>query len=269
MTQLPPIRLSPVNHTGPRMNRYCGPSALSILTGLDTGRTAALLRRISGARSIRGTGTSTVKQALWSLGINMSWVAVMGRRPTLVQWLKQTRDQRGDNTYLLAVGKHWAIIQGRRYACGIVRKPVPFKDSPKRRARVTEVYALSRISRPDYDEVIPQFVAPIDTERKPRIEAKRLAAQYHIEIDDSGRPSEDLRWVYPPSEVDGVEFPDPRADEHYGYGWQEVLDVVQEYVAAIDAFRAARGKALVDSGVDTSSRAICLDSQPASAILAP
>lgn len=253
-----PIRLRPVNH-GPKRNRYCGPSALSILTGIDTGRAAALLRRVSGAPRIRGTSSGAVKTALWNLGIHMSWTAMAGRRPTLTQWLKLTRTLRGDNTYLLAVGHHWAIIQGRRWACGIVGKPVPLKDSPKRRARVTEVYVLSRLSKVKLDTVVPPIKRPIDTERKPRAEAKALAALHGIEI-EVGDPSPDCIYV-----STGLLGPDqdPHEGDHYVYSWSEALTRVRDYVAAL-----GRVNSLEVSRVDPSSRAILLDSsaQPATVV---
>lgn len=113
------ITLRPVNHSGPRSNRYCGPSAISILTGLSTGDTAALLRKVSGKRSIKGIGSRPMRVALSQLGFNSSPdFDYQGQPaegcPTLSQWAKQRADKAA--TYLLSVGHHWAIVQGRRYA---------------------------------------------------------------------------------------------------------------------------------------------------------
>lgn len=257
------LKLHPVTY-GVARNRFCGPSALSILTGLDTGRCAALLRRVSGRACIKGTYTGEMRKALRELGIDSLGGGVLqGTNMTLAQWSKRTRESRGQGTYLIVVGHHWAVVQGRRFACGWATKSVPLGRAPKRRRRVTAVYSLVRLHEVKLAQVAPPVVRKIDTERKAREEAKRLIALYQLDFDDC-RPGDDLCWVYPPAAVDGRPFPDPRADEHYAYGWSEVLDLAREYAAAIEAFRA---QPPVPPRVDPLVNTICLDSTPQSATL--
>lgn len=247
------MKLHSVNHSGPRSNRYCGPSALSAITGLSTGDTAALLRKVSGKRSIKGTHTSHMRSALLQLGYSMhTWFDYDGLpakgRPTLLQWAKKRAP--GGDVYLLSVGYHWALVQGRRYVCGMVGKTVSLKESPKKRARVRAAWRIVREGNVKLSAVIPQVVRKVDTDRKPRTEAKALAAQYEIEIDDGDRATGGTFWVYPPARVDGRLFPDPRADEHYAYEWAEVLDMVKEYVEAIRTFRES---IVVDSAIQPAT----------------
>lgn len=227
------LRLHPVNHNGPRKNRFCGPSALSILTGLDTGRTATLLRRVSGARSIKGTYSGWMRKALRELGIDSfsSWTGhwTGGKPLTFVQWLRDTKDKRGDGTYLIVCGNHWILVQGRRCACGITKEVVSLKDCSKRRGRVTECWSLTRVEQPDYDKIVPQFKAPVDTERKPRTAAKALAAQHGIII-EVGDPQPDCIYIHHPALE---EESDPHSGDHYVYSWGEALGRVNDYIEAL------------------------------------
>ncbi len=234
------IKLHSVNHSGSRSNRYCGPSVLSILAGISTGDAATLLRKVGGRKSIKGTYTSEMRTALLQLGYSMhTWFDYDGLpakgRPTLLQWAKKRAP--GGDTYLLSVGNHWAVVQGRRYACGMVGKVIGLRQSPKKRARVRAVWRIVHENRVKLAEVIPMAKRPIDTQRKPRTEAKALAAQYDINVERDG-PFNDMFWVYPPDKVDGRPFSDPRVDEHSAYDWAEVLVIVKEYVEAIDTFKA-------------------------------
>ena len=143
------IPLHPVKRAIKASNRYCGPAILSILTGLDTTETARLLRHVGGRTRIRGTYTHEVERALSKLGYSMATSACYAsqaahQRPTLSQWSRANRG-RGQTTYIMSVGHHWAVVQGNRYACGIIGTIVPIKSSPKWRARVKHVWAIRRL----------------------------------------------------------------------------------------------------------------------------
>lgn len=155
-----------------RHNRYCGPSALSILTGQDTGECARVIRLLSQVRSVMGTYPDQLIDALYYFGFKVTganypplgdhWYRdsearqstiarlteskrMMKRAPTLAAWLKQTKDIRtSGRVFLVIAGWHWQVISGRRYACGLTGDIVSIKDAPKRRARVTGVWEVSK-----------------------------------------------------------------------------------------------------------------------------
>ena len=150
------LRIKPVNHgSTPRdKNRYCGPSVISAITGMTTGEAAAQLRAVSGKRAITGTCTSWVRAVLRRNNIEMLscrdvWNIKLNRTDgvTLAGWLKHTvKDRNADRVFLLVAGWHWQLVQGRRYVCGQTRQIVSIRDKRvKRRARVAEVYELSRM----------------------------------------------------------------------------------------------------------------------------
>jgi len=137
------------------------------------------------------------------------------------------------------MGNHWAVVQGRRYACGLTKKPVPFSAVPHRCARVTSAHVLVRVAEVEPTTVIP--AAPkreIDPERR---EAVALAARYGITLEsvsmyDRLNPDLDGVFVYPPSglyDEDGEN--DPLNGNRVGFSWGEVLDNVKLYRDAIVA----------------------------------
>lgn len=155
------LRIKAVNHGEKAIdkNRYCGPSALSAVTGMTTGEAARLLRKVSGRSCIRGTHSWEMARAFEKCNVEMNGrnlhfklACHHVKRTTLAQWLKQTSAVRGSDVFLIAAGHHWQLVQGRRYVCGLTGEVVSQRHSRvKRKARVTEVYKLSakgRVSKP-------------------------------------------------------------------------------------------------------------------------
>ena len=154
-----------------RHNRYCGPCALSILTGQDTGECAGTIRALSGVTAVRGTSPAQLMDAIECFGfkviganyppLNNHWFRdhealhdtsgrlYQSRRnlkhaPTLAGWLKKNKSMRtSGRVFLLCVGWHWAVVSGRRYACGLTEDIVSVRKAPKRRARVSAVWEIS------------------------------------------------------------------------------------------------------------------------------
>ena len=95
------INIKPVNHgkTKADKNRYCGPSAISIITGMTTGEAARLLRHVSGRKTITGTWTSEVTNVLEMCNIKSTWIDFglklsRSKGPTLARFLKHTVKER-------------------------------------------------------------------------------------------------------------------------------------------------------------------------------
>jgi len=160
-----------------RHNRYCGPCALSILTGQDTGQCASIIRLLSGVHAVTGTSAGQIFNALnwfgyrvdkahyptlmqegeWDTGARASngehaeSSTIEARKnwkkcPTLASWLKQTKDIRTTGrVFLVCAGWHWQVISGRRYACGLTQDIVSVRKAPHRRARVTGVWEIMKV----------------------------------------------------------------------------------------------------------------------------
>lgn len=226
------IKLHPVNHSGVRKNRYCGPSALSAITGLDTGETVALLRKVSGKASIKGTHNRWMMFALAKLGYMVTPVDdydfVSAKEcPTLHRWAKKR--EAGNGVYLVEVGHHWAVVQGRRYVCGMTGSIVPLKDSPKKKAKVRNTYLITRVEKVDPSTVIPPppVAKPVDPIKR---EAMIVARDYQIHVEHDKETG--VIWIHPPDilcDKEGVMDSDPFADEHYAYSWADALPKVEKY----------------------------------------
>lgn len=148
------MKIHPVTHEKGNANRFCGPSAISAITGMPTGDAARLIRIVSGKRSIKGTGDSEIRRALARCNVSTRpihapwWVD--GRKPhknapTLAGWFKQTVEQRSNGrVFLIVAGHHWQVVSGRRYVCGLVEKIVSITaKGVKRRAKVQRVYEVT------------------------------------------------------------------------------------------------------------------------------
>jgi hypothetical protein len=185
------LTINAVNH-GTRVadkNRYCGPSAISAVTGMTTAEAAKLLRVVSGARLIKGTHIAWMRDALRECGIKMGEDIRAARRgdslrvpaqvypylegdytETLARWLSNTRlileanrwpwQEFAQRVFLVVAGNHWQLIQGDKYVCGLTGEVVSVTDKRvKRRAKVTQVYELtleSELTIPDYAKRKPK-----------------------------------------------------------------------------------------------------------------
>jgi hypothetical protein len=91
-------------------NRYCGPAALSALTGITAEDAARLLRKVTGKRSIKGCPTWGVVNALKEMGLEVK--RVRGAK-TVGKWRKPA------GRYLVVVGGrtngHFIAVEGSKF----------------------------------------------------------------------------------------------------------------------------------------------------------
>ena len=179
------MKINPVNNAKGDLNRYCGPAALSIVTGMATGEAARLLRHHSGKASIKGTTDGQMIRAFRACGVTMKPIyfkpaeakVIRGKtetRPTLTQWLRDSQSIRTPGrVFLISAGHHWQIISGRRFCCGRTKAIVSITaKGTNRRARVENVYELT---------VTDKIIIPAVAKKPSRAESidpyrKRLAA---------------------------------------------------------------------------------------------
>jgi hypothetical protein len=217
-------------------NTYCGPSAISAITGFSTDQASVAIRAHSGQRAVKGAPISAVLSALADFGVTASrtYSAPKGKGVTLTQWLKSSVKQRtSDRVFLLVAGWHYQIVSGRRYTCGRLREIVSIKsDEVKRRARVSHVFELTSASISK-----PNSISKHETERRvasrasakrntARTAARSLARKHSITIDIEG---DSLLWVQ------ACETTEKHADypfdgDHYVHDWDEVMTRVEDII---------------------------------------
>ncbi len=93
-------------------NNYCGPCALAYVLGSDPGSAAALLRRMSGKRSIRGVSNSLLMQAIWAAGVKtrLAFPIIPVPRPQLRSWLATREDPAA--LYIVNITHHYIVVHG-------------------------------------------------------------------------------------------------------------------------------------------------------------
>ncbi len=141
----------PFREEGQRGAMWCGPAAISALTGYSTTEVSRLVARsrnnrrgagrFSGTRSVRGVKAMTdreVSSALEALGYKARTSRVIsgGREATLAQWARDHADPIG--SYVVLITGHFVavhngqIIDNRTCQWADVLRP----GAPYRRARV-------------------------------------------------------------------------------------------------------------------------------------
>lgn len=225
------IKINPVTHTKGDRNRYCGPSALSAVTKMNTGEAARLLRHVSGQTSIKGCYTHHLLKALELCNVNATRWRFEGKRPTLAGWLKKTVKKRtSDRVFLVVAGHHFQLIQGRRYVCGITGEVVSIKDPKvKRRARVSEVIELTAEGK----IIIPEAARKPKrntTDRAVRRQAKKLAKIWGFTAEYDRQFA--YWYVSMPDEAESLahRIGDSLRDDHYCYSWGEIRSRMDDMI---------------------------------------
>jgi hypothetical protein len=144
-----PLTLRSVRNVGRDANRYCGPAAISSVTGMTTGQAARLIRSVTGSTMVTGTSSLAMQRALGRCGIEMNRVHTPAlkdaNRPTLAAWFKADSTlRRGGRVFLVSAGSHWQLVRNARFVCGLTKEVVPLDhDKVRRRSRVRAVYELT------------------------------------------------------------------------------------------------------------------------------
>jgi hypothetical protein len=244
------INIKTVNHGTTRAdkNRYCGPSVISAVTGMTTGEAARLIRHVGGRKSVKGSYTSEVTNALAMCGIKSTYKSFdlklsRSKGPTLAAWLRHTvKERTAKRVFLIVAGWHWQVVQGRRIVCGILKEPTSVRDKRvKRRARVSNVYELSSLGTIQIPAEARKPKRSASPEASDYTQAKRLAKKMEIDIDceqiGPSRKYDVQKWIVDYKDVDEngeeLDFADLGIiDGHCSYDWCEVLwklDEIAEY----------------------------------------
>lgn len=129
---------------------WCGPAALSAITGISYDRIRRELADLMGKRSVTGTPIWAALLLLRKHGIkayNESWVIKAdqkerGNRPTLARWLRIRPDRKA--LYLVHLTGHLVVVKGNKFVDNHTMTPVWLKDSPHRRKRVMCAWRIER-----------------------------------------------------------------------------------------------------------------------------
>lgn len=140
-------KLNAVSGKSIKRNTWCGPAAISIITGLGYDEAIDLLKRVTGKRAIRGVSRNEMFRALQAIGWDCKdrWEYTKEHRPTLAWWLRQRGDEEMDTTFLVNVTGHYVVVRGRKIADNLVMAPVWLREYPHRRKRVKVVWSMRQV----------------------------------------------------------------------------------------------------------------------------
>ncbi len=214
-------QIRPVNFT---TNKYCGPAALSAITGMDTATAAREIRSRSHQKRVTGSHPRHVLAVLKSLGFHARQDFTSYYGGDFREWAAETAEERGDNVYLIVAGNHYRVVQGDKYVCGISREIVSVDDAPvssRVRSKTTQIFLITKV-----DEVeLPTPYKVVDEQAKVRRDAKKIMKKYNVEVERESMG--DRTWIY--------YLWNPTNELHlYQTGcidWFEILHVLEDAVA--------------------------------------
>ena len=159
-------------HHNPKGQSWCGPTALTVLTGkrydivekdllkeinkhkrgtwnINTGRPSRV-RVKPKVNEIKGMSNMQMRRALERYGYDMeSKPKMYSYSQTFRQWIKATHGKRGKNWFLIAAGCHYMVVKGNRMwdtntpAEGVSITKLPWK----KRAKMESVWIVGRTKK--------------------------------------------------------------------------------------------------------------------------
>ncbi len=237
-------------------NRWCGPSAVSFITGLSTDDVSLFIRNHYNRRKCTGT-------YLWEIGTVLNACGYALRplhqfndikpRWTLARWLKESKDLRtSGRVFLVDAGNHWQLVTGRRYACGIAKEIVSIKHPKvKRRARVAFVAEI--IPQPHHLAKTEQVKLDLEAHRQSRQKATRSRADARssslskadkhnidIEVDDFGGGNLSI-YLFPPDSVSAARENGQIDYDGVVYSWEDCDAALDELIRVMIDFKVSHG----------------------------
>src|SRR5271166_2545826 len=106
----------------PGDNSYCGPAALSLLTGFHVTLCCHELRRYNGKRAIKGCSNGDITAILLRLGKRVREVPLhpntlcesKRRPPTLVGAVRLLKNRKPAQRFLIRTTHHFLVLSGRK-----------------------------------------------------------------------------------------------------------------------------------------------------------
>jgi hypothetical protein len=163
---------------------WCGPAAISAVTGEPVSKIVAMMKHLSGKRCVKGVSTGLMQRTLTMLGWEATTIHRFDRtkvpygqaapirladgsrmtvitggehnyveaknRPTLARYCRQHREDFQEHACIIETTGHYVAIFGRRFCDNHTKEPVFLRKSPHRRARVQRVLQIKKVGGPDW-----------------------------------------------------------------------------------------------------------------------
>ena len=143
--------LSEAKFKGEARPAYCGPYAISAITGKTIDAVEDALNKRRGhppGTRVKTTWSQENKYIVRNLGFNAT--TVFKNRgpnrcgPTFATWLRERKGPDMQHSYLVLVTKHWVAVKGRKMIDTFTGTPVFIGKAPHRRKRVQVVIRIEK-----------------------------------------------------------------------------------------------------------------------------
>ena len=123
-------------------NNYCGPCALAYVLKTDSDSAAALLRKVSGKRSIRGVSNGHLTEAIWVAGVRTRLAFPIGNvpHPQLRRWLSTREDPAA--LYIVNITHHYIVVHGNQVFDSRFHLGKPLEKCPYLLRRVVNAWRV-------------------------------------------------------------------------------------------------------------------------------
>lgn len=171
-------------------NRYCGPTALSAITGLSRDDIAALARRFSGRPAIKGMQHDEAKAVIAQLGGTMELVGIgsPAQKQTLAEWMEQRSTKARTSYLLVSVTEHYVAVLRDTVLCSLQGgEPAHILSARCRNHRFKRAWIVTLPDKVKLPEGLQKARAAQARQRKHAsgagAKARRLAAKLHLEFE--------------------------------------------------------------------------------------
>lgn len=236
-----------------RTTLWCGPAALSTITGKATSHVHEAIRQSKNPayyhKPIKGVSNGILVKAAQMLGCEIfehfnyarercnatrfGVAAPKWQPPTLARFCREHRELLRKETLIINVTGHYVVVSGRSFIDNHTKQVVPLSKAPHRRCRVQASFVVRAGFKPD--AVKPATPKPVFPSIRGTVER---AKQFDI-IVEPHLPGE--YWVYPPPGYEN-EVVDPYFDEHLAYDADEARKRVDRYIQIIGEMKAGEVK---------------------------
>lgn len=128
-----------MNDANMGFNQFCGPAALSVLTGRNTDECAYAISCVNGQYKVKGVTTPDLVKAADRLGFNLREVQVPGRSLFMVASILS----HAEGQYVVVVPKHFVVIEvkdGSIQLCdNHTKQPIKLQNSARLSQKVEQV----------------------------------------------------------------------------------------------------------------------------------
>lgn len=130
-------------------NRFCGPSAISSITGVSTECAAAWVKKLCNKKVVKGMYNGEMKNALNHFGVDYSYrnINYTKEQTTLFRWLKNADVKK---VYLLVVGHHYVVVTGG-FVFDNIYGVAPISETKHKKKKVKQIFEIIRNKRYEQD----------------------------------------------------------------------------------------------------------------------